>query len=215
MEKIQLIDPQQFFAETEKVIQIVKERQEDIQRALSAEDRLQLAKKLLEDAKTREEYEQLTKEIKELEFDIKYDKGYVPAIPEEFQMKIGSNRIYEEEKLDVELKKQKEQLFELVEGLESSILTTIKNIELLEERKLIGGKIDILLDEIIHKDGRLHNVMGHANYLGFSGGHSNAKEANADGTKFFKALRKIAKSPNDKLNGIIKPSIFKRILGGK
>lgn len=215
MEKIQPIDPQQFFAETEKVIQIVKERQEDIQRALPSENRLQLAKKLLEDVKSHEEYEQLTKEIKELEFDVKYDKGMVPAIPEEYKTKIISNSAHEEEQINAELKKQKEQLFELIEGLEGPILTTLRNIKQLEKRKLIGKKIDILLDEFIHKDPRLHNVMGHANYLGFSGGEINSKEAYAEGTKFFKALRKISKSPNDKPNGIRKASIFKRILGGK
>lgn len=215
MTKIKSIDSKQYFIESEKVIQIVVEREEQIHRSLSAKEKLQIAEKLLKKSETREEFDALSEEIKDLGFEIEYDKEMVSAIPEEHQMKIAFNRVHEEEQLNEELKRQKEQLFKLVDGIENAILTTLSNIEELEKRKLIGKKIDIILDEFIHKEGRMHSVMGHAEYLNVSGGHKNAEEAHGKGHKFFKALKSIAESPNNTESGIKKPSIFKRVLGGK
>lgn len=212
MIKVQAIDPQQYFVESERVVEIVKERQEEIHRSLSAEHRLEIAKELLKDAKSREEYEQLTKDIKELELEVKYDLGYFPMVPEEHQLKVAFNRVYEEEKLNEELTNQKELLMQLIKGLEKPLSTVLENIENLEKRKLIGTKVDLMLELNIHKD-KQFNDFSHINYLSFSGGHYNAKEANKKGKDFFEALRNIALEPT-KTPEVKKVSLTKRLLGG-
>ena len=212
MKNIPLVDEKQYFLESEKVIQIVKEREDEVRRRLPAEYRLRMAKEFIKNVKTREDFEELNDEIKNLEFEIKYDKDHIPAIPEEYQNKIAFNRVHEEEQIDQEIEKQKKLLLSLVNDLEKPLINVLKNIERLEERKLLGKKIDILLDEVIVKDGRIHSTFAHANRLGFSGEHSNSKDAREKGEELFHALNKIATAPKQE-NGIKKPSIFDRMLG--
>ncbi|RDW15951.1 hypothetical protein [Oceanobacillus chungangensis] len=214
MKKINLIDANKYFQESEKVIQIVKDRQDKIHRTLPTEFKLRIAKESLEKAKTREDYDELSNMIKDFEFEIKYGKNYVPAIPEENQSKIAVNRVREEEQIDLEIAKQKELLMELVDGLQTPLLNVLLNIEKLEERRLIGKKVDILLEEKITQDNRIRNAFGHVSYLSFSPEHSNAKESHEKAEKLFNALKNIATTPKQS-DGIIKPSIFERILGGK
>ncbi|WP_438316547.1 hypothetical protein [Sporosarcina sp. FA9] len=214
MKKTPLIDASNYFKESEKVIQIVKDRQEDIHRSLSEKRKLEIAKESLETASSRESFDALNNMIKDLEFEIKHGNDVIPAIPEKYQNKIAFNRVHEEEQIDLEIARQKELLLEVVNGLEESLINTLQNIEGLEKRKLIGKKVDILLDGKITKDNNIHNVFYHANGLSFSAEHIHAKEAHEKGEKLFDALKKIATAPKQP-NGINKPSIFDRILGGK
>lgn len=209
-----LINEKQYFSESEKVIQIVKEREADLHRSLPVDRRLQIAKESLDKAKTREEYDHINKLIKDFEFELKFGKDYIPAIPEEYQLKIAYNRVQEEEELESAIQQEKETLVQILDGLESSLMNTLANIESLEKRKLIGKKIDILLDGNIQKDNRFSSSSWHANYLATSGEHDNAKKAREKGSKLFDALRKIATEPSTP-TGIGKPSIFKKLLGGK
>lgn len=212
MTKIKAVNPQIYFVESEKAIQIAKERQEDVKRALPTQYKLTLAKELLEGAKSREEYEELTKEIKELELELKYDKGFFPMVPEEHQSKIAFNRVFEEEKLDEELAKQKQLLMQLIDGLEDSLGTVLNNIEALEKRKRIGKTVDAILDFNIHKD-RIANDLYHLSYLTTSAEQIYATKANQAREKFFKELKKISLSPTVTPE-VKKTSIKERLLGG-
>lgn len=212
MGKNTLIDPKQYFTESEKVIQIVKERQEDLHRSLPAERKLVIAKESLEKAGTREIFDELKRKITDLEFEIRFGDDFIPAIPEEHQSKIAFNRVHEEEQIDLEIAKQKEFLLQIINGLEEPLINVLTNIEKLETRKLIGKSIDILLDEKITKDSRIHNALGNMRYLNISEGKTNSKEAAEKGKKLFEALKKIATEPT-KPSGI-KASIFKKVLGG-
>lgn len=214
MKKVSLIDVSNFFKESEKVIQIVKNRQDEIHRTLSAEDRLEIAKESLEKVSTRESFDELSNKIKDLEFEIKHGKDSVPAIPEKYQSKVAFNRVEEEEKIDLEIAEQKELLLELIDGLETPLINVLRNIESLEERKLIGKKVDVLLDGKITKDKQIQDVFGHVNYLSFSAEQRNAKDSLEKGVKLFDSLKHIATTPRQG-SGINKPSIFNRILGGK
>lgn len=213
MVKVALINEKQYLVESEKVIQIVKERQEELHRSLPTELKLKIAKESLEKAGTREIYEAMNKKIKDLEFEIKYGDDFIPAIPEEHQHKIAFNRVHEEEQIDLEIAKQKESLLQILDGLEEPLMTVLKNIEKLEARKLIGIKVDVLLDAKITKDPRIQNAFWFADYLANSEGKINSTEAHVKGLKLFKSLKKIATEPT-KPNGIKKPSIFNKILGG-
>lgn len=213
MVKVELINEQQYFTESEKVIQIVKERQDDLHRSLTAKSKLDIAKESLEKAKTREEFDELTNIIKDLEFEIKFGNDFIPAIPEEHQNKVAFNRVHEEEQIDLEIAKQKESLLQILNGLEEPLINVLTNIEKLEGRKLLGKKVDILLDQKIQKDPRTNDLFYHANGLAFSEGKINSKEAREIGMKLFESLNKIASEPS-KGNGIQKPSILQRILGG-
>lgn len=214
MKKVSLIDVSNFFKESEKVIQIVKNRQDEIHRTLSAEDRLEIAKESLEKVSTRESFDELSNKIKDLEFEIKHGEDSVPAIPEKYQSKVAFNRVEEEEKIDLEIAEQKELLLELIDGLETPLINVLRNIESLEERKLIGKKVDVLLDGKITKDKQIQDVFGHVNYLSFSAEQRNAKDSLEKGVKLFDSLKHIATTPRQG-SGINKPSIFNRILGGK
>lgn len=211
MTKIKAVNPQIYFVESEKAIQIAKERQEEVKRELPANYKLTLAKELLEDARSREEYEELTKEIKELELELKYDIGYFPMVPEEHQSKIAFNRVYEEEKLDEELAKQKQLLMQLIDGLESPLVTVLKNIEALENRKIIGKKVDAVLDFNIYTD-RVASDFYHLAYLTSSAEQIYAAKANQAAEKFFKELKKISLSPTVTPE-VKKLSIKNRLLG--
>lgn len=213
MKKVELINVQQYFTESEKVIQIVKDKQDDLHRSLTAEHKLKIAKESLEKAKTREMFEELTNTIKDLEYEIKFGKDSIPAIPEEYQSKIAFNRVHEEEQIDLEIANQKESLLQILAGLEKPLMNILTNIENLEGRKLLGKKIDILLDQEIVKDSRINSLFHHVNGLAFSAEKENSKEAREKGMKLFKALNRIATEPA-KGNGIQKPSILQRIIGG-
>lgn len=212
MTKIKTVNPKIYFVESEKAIQIAKERQEEVKRELPANYKLTLAKELLEDARSREEYEQLTKEIKELELELKYDKGRFPMVPEEHQSKIAFNRVFEEEKLDEELAKQKQLLMQLIDGLEDSLGTVLTNIEALEKRKIIGKKVDAILDFNIYKD-TVSSDFSHLAYLTISAEQINATKANQASKKFFEELKKISLSPTITPE-VKKTSIKERLLGG-
>lgn len=213
MEKVSLINAQQYFSESEKVIQIVKDRQDDLYRSLPVDRKLEIAKESLEKADTREVFEELKNTIKDLEYEIKFGKDFIPAIPEEYQSKIAFNRVHEEEQIDLEIAKQKESLIQIINGLEEPLMNVLTNIEKLEARKTIGKKVDILLDEKITKNPLIHNPFYHVNGLASSEGKINSKEAREKGTELFKSLKKIATEPA-RWNGIKKPSIFQGILGG-
>lgn len=212
MTKIQPINPGNYFVESEKVYEMVKERQEEARKALPANYKLTLAKELLDDAKSREEYEELVKEIKELELELKYEIGYFPAIPEEHQQKVAFNRVYEEEKLDAELVNQKALLAKLVDGLEVSLGTVLNNIAALENRKNMGKTIDALLDFKIYKD-RTNSDLSHLTYLAYSSTQINAEKAYQASQKFFHELKKITESPTVTPEAK-KTSLKKRLLGG-
>lgn len=213
MKKVQLINPDDYFKESEKVIQIVKEREEEVRRSLPAEYKLRMAKETLDDVKSREEFDELNQKIKDLEFEIKYGKDYVPAIPGEYQNKIAFNRVHEEEKIDEEIVKQKETLLELIETMEHSLIDVLRNIENLEKRKLIGKKIDILLDEKILLDGRIGSPFTYVNGLAFSSEHEEVKKSRKISEAMFDDLKKYS-TASKKFNGIKKPSILSRVLGG-
>lgn len=214
MKKVELVNVQQYFTESDKVIRIVEEKQNELHRQLPVTHRLQLAKDLLEDAKTPEEYQLLKDRIQEFEIELKFDKGTVPAIPEEHQLKVAFNRVSEEEKLDEELSKQKELLHKLVTDFEGQLTPTLQNVAALERRKLTGKKIDILLDGDIHKSNQFTDALYYANGLAFSGGEHRAKKANEEFSKLLDLLKQIA-TESVEPTGIQKPSIFQRILGGK
>ncbi|MFC4409432.1 hypothetical protein ACFOZY_03160 [Chungangia koreensis] len=213
MKSVALINEKRYFVESEKVIQIVKERQEEVHRSLSTEQKLQIAKKSLEKASSREIFDSINNTIKDLEYEIKFGSDFIPAIPEEHQSKVAFNRVHEEEQIDLEIATQKELLLEIINGLEEPLMNVLTNIEKLEARKLIGKKIDILLDQKITIDPRIDNPFYHADGLAFSGEKSNSKEAREKGAKLFKALKKIATEPV-KTNGLQKPSILQKMLGG-
>ncbi|MFS0810644.1 hypothetical protein [Peribacillus phoenicis] len=213
MENTNLIDVNQYFIESEKVIQIVKDREEELRRTLPAKYKLEIAKESLEKAATRESYEKLQNTIKDLEYEIKFGNNSIPAIPEEHQNRIAFNRVHEEEQIDIEIAKQKELLLQILDGLENPLMNVLTNIENLEVRKLIGTKVDILLDEKITKDPRIHSPFRSVSYLSFSAGERNSKSAREKGEELFKALKKIATEPTIS-SGLPKPSLFKRILGG-
>lgn len=215
MKKVELINANQYFTESEKVIEIVKERKDKMDRSLPAKQRLELAKDLLKSAKSVDEHNELKKEIEKLELDIKFDKGMVPAIPEEYQPKIAFNRVTEEEKLDEELDRQKQELNKLAAIFEEQLVPTLQNIASLEKRKLIGKKIDLLLDgHIVSREINAMDALWYASYLSFSGGEERAREAEHFADSLNKQLKTIVTRPHD-LTGLQKPSILKRILGGK
>lgn len=208
-----LINEKQYFVESEKVVQIVKEKKEALHRQLPVQYRIGIAKDLIEGAKTPEEYRALKEQLKELEIEMKFDNGRIQAIPDEHQLKVAYNRVAEEEKLDEVLEKQKAALFTLVENFEKKLLPTLQNIAALEKRKLIGKKIDILLDGDLIKSPQIIDALGHANGLAFSGEEYRAKKAKDDASSLSVLLKQIA-TESAKPNGIKKPSIFKQLLGG-
>lgn len=215
MKKIPLIDPGKYFQESEKAIQLVEDREKEVRRTMPAMDRLRLANKNLEKAKSREEYEELKNTIKELELELKYGKDYVPAIPEEYQNKIAFNRVHEEEKLDAELAKQKELLSELVQDLKTPLINVLLNIEGLERQKLIGKKIDILLEEKITLDPTIHSAFLYFKHLAYSSTHIDSEKSRENAEKLFKVLNEIVVSPEQQPTGMKKPSILSRVLGGE
>lgn len=214
MKKVELIDVQQYFTESEKVIGIVEENRNKLHRSLTAKERLQLAKGLLDTAKSAAEHHALKKEIEDLELEIKFDNGMVPAIPGEHQPKIAFNRVVEEEKLNAELEKQKQELNKLAAIFEEQLVPTLKNIAALENRKLIGKKIDILLDGHITPKGGAMDATWHAAYLSYSAGEKRAHQAEHTAAKLNNQLKTIVTSPHNS-TGLKKPSILEKLLGGK
>lgn len=215
MKKVELIDVQQYFTESEKVIEIVKENRDEMHRRLPAKYRLRIAKDLLVSSESSDEHYELKKEIEELELNIKFETGRVPAIPEEHQAKIAFNRVVEEEKLDAELDKQKQELNRLAAIFEEQLVPTLQNIASLEKRKLIGKQIDVLLDgHLVSRENKAMDALSHAARLSFSVREKRSRQAEQIAIDLNKQLKTIVTKTQD-LTGLKKPSIFEKLLGGK
>lgn len=212
MTKITLINPDSFFQESEKAIQIINEYEREVKGRLPADYKLKIAKETLEKVKTREDFEELTQEIKNLEFEVRYGEDSTPAVPEEYQHKIAFNRVQEEEQLDQELQKQKELLHELMLSFEEPLINVLENIERLEKRKLIGVTVDSLLEKNIIFNPSIPDV---SYFLQTSSSPQMvvARKTNEICQTLFKNVKEIASEPAKK-DGVLKPGIIKKILGG-
>ena len=153
-----LINVNDYFAESEKVIEIVKQKEDQLHRQLPTAERLRIAEEELKAAKSREEYEQLKKIKEDLELKIRLNELNEPAIPAEYQDKIRRNREIEEEQAVQKLNELKSELAAKLSILESELLPIVTNIVNLERRRDIGLQVDKALQSTIYEDPQILSV---------------------------------------------------------
>jgi hypothetical protein len=184
------VEEKQYFAESQKVIQLVLDKEAKIEKQLKAKDRLQLVKEHLKTTKSPEEYEALKAEERDLEKRIRFNQLSESAIPEEHKKVIKKNVATEQLEVANKLNELKEELKSRVEYLGSDLLPLIKEIEKLEALKGIPKKIDALMNAQVGESVNIP-VRYLLNVLGRSSDETLSNEAHKDLDKLIKTLNKI------------------------
>lgn len=146
MEKMTLIDENQYFVESKKAIQIVLEKESSLEKQLGLREKLQLVKEHKKNTTSPEEYDELEKLEKDLEKKIRFKQFKTPAIPEERKETVKRNVVAEELQVNEKLNELKAELKERITYLENDLLPLIENIHTLERIKGIPHKIDTILN---------------------------------------------------------------------
>ena len=148
MKKVELIDASAFLSETEKAVNLLQKRVDDIRTSANPQERLEILKKMLPEVDDFQQFEELNKEKATLEFTIKHAHEIKPIMPDEHREKILSNQAIELADIDEKLNQQYEVLNSYVEELEKNMLPLLINIYQLEERKDISYRLDSYADGV-------------------------------------------------------------------
>ncbi|APH07214.1 hypothetical protein A9C19_20735 (plasmid) [Bacillus weihaiensis] len=142
---MKLIDENQYFVESNKVIQVVLDNESLSEKKLKAADKLQLVKEQKTHTTSPEEYEELEMLEKELERKIRFNQLKYPAVPEDLRETVKRNAAVEQLEVDNTLNELKAELKDRVEYLESELLPLLDNIRKLESLKKVPDQIDFIL----------------------------------------------------------------------
>ncbi|MBP1944634.1 hypothetical protein [Cytobacillus luteolus] len=187
---MQLIDENQYFVESKKVIQLVLDTERNLEKQLKLADKLQLVKQQKSETRSPAEYEELEKLEKELERKIRFDQFNAPAVPKEHKEKVKKNVVVEQLEVDEKLNELKAELKGRIEVLEQELLPLIEGIEKLEDLKRIPNRIDLLLVSEIGE--RVAIPCSYAmNLVAPSNNQSQSSVAAKDLKKVIQALKKI------------------------
>ncbi|MEK3856582.1 hypothetical protein [Cytobacillus sp. FSL H8-0458] len=146
MEKTSFIDPNNYFVESKKAIQIVLENEQTLSKQMGIEEKHQLVSSYLKTASNPDEYDALEKLEKELKRKIQFRQFNEPAVPNEYREKVSRNVAIEQSEVNQKLAELVGQLNHHYKHLEKEVLPLIKNIETLERLSLMPVKIDVLLN---------------------------------------------------------------------
>ena len=143
---MEAINVNDYFIESKKAIQLVLDREQELQRKLKAAERLQLLKEHKKNAKTSEDFEALEQQEKELERKIRFQQLTEPAVPAEHKEKILRNVKAEQLQQAEKLNELKGQLSEQIKYMKENIIPLLKSIHELEAMDEIPNQVDIILD---------------------------------------------------------------------
>ncbi|RYI25084.1 hypothetical protein EVU96_25050 [Bacillus infantis] len=141
-----VIDPNDFFVESKKAIQVVLSKEELQRKQMKIADKLELVRKSKAHPESLEAYEKLQTLEKELEMKIRFNKYNEAAVPEEYREVVKRNVAVEQLKVAEKANELKAQLKDHIEYLESKVVPLLQSIKELEKLKRIPDQIDIILD---------------------------------------------------------------------
>lgn len=146
MKKVELIDANEYFVESRKVLQIVTERENVMKKKMKTADKLDLVRKHKTKATSLEEFETLESLEKELDRKLRFNQLKEPAVPEEHKEKIKRNVAVELKEVNELLNKTVDQLKSSYKYLEDEVIPLITNIEKLGRLKTIPAQIETVID---------------------------------------------------------------------
>ncbi|MCM3637732.1 hypothetical protein M3152_08355 [Sporosarcina luteola] len=143
---METINVNDYFIESKKAIQLVLDREQELEKKIKSYDLLQLIKNQKEKAKTPEEYEFLEQEEKKLANKIRFNQLTEPAVPAEHREKIQRNLKVEELQRVEKLNELKGQLTEQIGYMKETLIPLLNSINELEAMEEVSNQIDIILD---------------------------------------------------------------------
>lgn len=150
--KTKEIDPNEYFAESKKAIQIVLEKEKLIHKQMKAHEKLALVRKYKNNTGDPGAYDALEKLERELDRKVRFDLLNEPAIPEEHREKVLRNVAVEQLEYAETLNGLKDQLRFHYKYLEDEVLPLLENIAKLERLNYIPNQVDVLLKNEIGED---------------------------------------------------------------
>lgn len=144
MEKVKLIDPNQYFTESKKAIQIVLEKEKSLFADLPKQDKLNLLRKRKKETNSPEEYDHIEKLEKQLEKEIKFNFS-IPLVPDEYREMLMRNVNVEKAEADKKLKEITADLKNQLPYLQKVLLPLLVNNNELKNMSTIPHHIDTIL----------------------------------------------------------------------
>lgn len=141
MKKVELIDASAFLTETEKAVNLLYGHVEKIRKSASPQDKLEILRKILPEVKDYNQFQELSREREQLEFEGKR-QNMKPIIPAEHEKKILNNRDLEVAAVNEELKSCYKLLDSFVGEIEGSLIPLLVNIHQLEKRKDLAHSLN-------------------------------------------------------------------------
>ncbi|RVT56429.1 hypothetical protein [Niallia taxi] len=142
---MELIDVNQYFAESRKAIQVTIEKERSLYKELTRKDKLDLLRKRKKETNSIEEYEKIEELEKQLEKEIKFGKQPVLLVPDEYKEVIKKNVAVEEKELNKKLLELRNDLKKQVPYLKDVLLPLLLNIHEIDKLKCVPTQIDAIL----------------------------------------------------------------------
>jgi hypothetical protein len=144
MEKVKLINKDNYFVESKKAIQVVLEKERSLYNALPKRSTLNLLKKRKEKTGSIEEYERISELEKRLELEIKFNKS-IPLVPGEYKEIIKRNVLVEEAEVNNQLTEMRKELKKQLPYLQNVLMPMLVNIQELKRMQTIPNDIERIL----------------------------------------------------------------------
>lgn len=145
MKKVELINPEEYFVESRKAVQIALEKEEYLHNEMPMQNKLDYLKKRKKETNSAEEYEAIEALEKKIEKDIKFNYQ-IPLVPEEYKDVIKRNAEIEAAEFDKKLTELKKELKDQLPYLQNVLLPLVINIQELDKLKVFSHNVDIILN---------------------------------------------------------------------
>lgn len=153
MKKVELINPEKYFVESRKAVQVAIEKEQAFFNGLSKQDKLNLLKIRKEETRSDEEYDAIEASERQLEKEIKFDHP-VPLVPDEYKEMVKRNLDVEESEASEELKKLRKELVNQLPYLQNVLLPLLINIGSLKGVMGISRGVEVILEHSLQESFR-------------------------------------------------------------
>lgn len=145
MKKVELINPEQYFVESRKAVQIALEKERSYYNEMPKQTKLNLLRQRKKETNSIEEYEAIEVLEKQLEKEIKFNHP-IPLVPEEYKETIARNLTVEQAEFNSKLAELKVELKNQLPYLQNVLLPLLINIHELGKLNVVPMNIDFILD---------------------------------------------------------------------
>ncbi|RSK30967.1 hypothetical protein [Bhargavaea beijingensis] len=198
--KIKPATPETAYSETVKAVQLIERIEQEKRKEVPHVDRLRMVNQALENARTRQEAEDLASEKKELELALKYPQWEKLNFPEDKRDIVRENYRIEAEQGDALLHNLYAQLEQAADALAAAV-PLLEQLEQVEGKKAVASLVEtILADEVEVLPGSNVPSMSFTYKMGGDPAHY-IRPYTDRAAKFSAALKALAQSGQRKTKG--------------